>query len=326
MVRGSSNPDDNTIMMAPGHELGFGFFTNVTIDQHVDARGRQNDLAIVMQAHPGLLGLGLDQSTSMTIHGDTLTVNGPDRLAVWDHKDHDGKGYYYLRAGDSLNTVTRVATIVPHPPRPEVTLPVATLERYTGTYQMRPGVYNTVTVEGSQLFVRLTGQEKFPAFAASEDHFYLKVVTADIDFEKDSTGNVTSLVLHQNNNDVTMKRLDDDEVKRLADAAALAAKRFQDQHPAPSSETAIRRNIADLQSGKPNYALMSAGVADATRQQLPRLQPQIAKLGAVQSLSFLGVERDGSDVYNVTFQHGETEWRIIMAPDGKIDSVRFRVL
>src|SRR5262249_55917814 len=38
MVRGSSNPDDNTIMMAPGHEVGFGLFTNVTIDQHVDAR------------------------------------------------------------------------------------------------------------------------------------------------------------------------------------------------------------------------------------------------------------------------------------------------
>jgi cyanophycinase len=116
MVRGSSNPDDNTIMMAPGHEIGFGLFTNVTIDQHVDARGRANDLAAVMTAHPELLGLGLDQSTSITVHGDLLTVNGPKRVAVWDHKDHDGKGYYYLRTGDTLNTATRVATIVAHPP------------------------------------------------------------------------------------------------------------------------------------------------------------------------------------------------------------------
>jgi len=115
MVRGSSNPDDNTIMMAPGHEVGFGLFTNVTIDQHVDMRGRENDLAAVMKAHPELLGLGLDQSTSITVHGDTLTVNGPKRVAVWDHKEHDGKGYYYLRSGDTLNTETRVATMVPHP-------------------------------------------------------------------------------------------------------------------------------------------------------------------------------------------------------------------
>jgi cyanophycinase len=115
MVRGSSNPDDNTIMMAPGHEIGFGFFTNVTIDQHVDVRRRQYDLATVIKLHPDLLGLGLDQSTSITVHGDNLTVNGPMRVAVWDGKDHNGKGFYYLRTGDQLNTATRVATLVPHP-------------------------------------------------------------------------------------------------------------------------------------------------------------------------------------------------------------------
>jgi cyanophycinase len=116
MVRGSAIPDDNTIMMAPGHEIGFGFVTNATFDQHVDVRHRENDLAPVMKAHPDLLGFGLDQATSMTVHGDILTVNGPKRVAVWDHKDHDGKGYYYLRTGDQLNLATRVPTFVPHPP------------------------------------------------------------------------------------------------------------------------------------------------------------------------------------------------------------------
>ena len=58
MVRASSNPDDNRIMMAPGHEVGFGFFTNVTIDQHVDARHRENDLAPVMKANPDAAGTG----------------------------------------------------------------------------------------------------------------------------------------------------------------------------------------------------------------------------------------------------------------------------
>jgi cyanophycinase len=114
MVRGSKEPDDNTIMMAPGHEIGFGFLTNATFDQHVDVRHRENDLAAVIKAHPDLLCFGLDQATSITIHGDTLTVNGPKRVAVWDGKDHDGKGYYYLRTGDKLNTATRDATLVPH--------------------------------------------------------------------------------------------------------------------------------------------------------------------------------------------------------------------
>lgn len=95
--------------MAPGHEIGFGFLTNATIDQHVDVRHRENDLAPVIKAHPDLLGFGLDQATSITIHGDTLTVYGPKRVAVWDGKDHDGKGYYYLRTGDQLNLATRAA-------------------------------------------------------------------------------------------------------------------------------------------------------------------------------------------------------------------------
>lgn len=114
MVRGSAVPDDNTIMMAPGHEIGFGFLTNATIDQHVDVRHRENDLAPVIRAHPDLLCFGLDQATSMTVHGDTLTVNGPKRVAVWDGKDHEGKGFYYLHTGDQLNTATRVATFAPH--------------------------------------------------------------------------------------------------------------------------------------------------------------------------------------------------------------------
>ena len=116
MVRASKEPDDNTILMAPGHEVGLGFMTNAVFDQHVDVRHRENDLAAVMQAHPDLLGFGLDQSTSMTVHADTVTVNGPKRVAVWDGKDHAGKGYYYLRAGDQLNTVTRVPTFVAHAP------------------------------------------------------------------------------------------------------------------------------------------------------------------------------------------------------------------
>lgn len=112
MVRGSESPDNNHIMMAPGHTTGFGLFTNVAIDQHVDARGRENDLAAVMAAHPELLGLGLDQGTSITVHGDSFVVNGPGRVAVWDGAEHDGKGYYYLHTGDRFNTVTRQATTV----------------------------------------------------------------------------------------------------------------------------------------------------------------------------------------------------------------------
>src|SRR5690606_37632628 len=42
MVRGAV--EGNTIVMAPGHEEGFGFLRNAAVDQHLIARGREEDM------------------------------------------------------------------------------------------------------------------------------------------------------------------------------------------------------------------------------------------------------------------------------------------
>jgi RNA polymerase-interacting CarD/CdnL/TRCF family regulator len=69
---------------------------------------------------------------------------------------------------------------------------------------------------------------------------------------------------------------------------------------------------------------MSAGLAAATRQQLDGVKALFAGMGAVKSVTFKSVEQSGADVYVVEFEHGSTEWRIILAPDGKIDMLGFR--
>ena len=325
MVRGSSSPDDNTIMMAPGHEVGFGFFRNTAIDQHVDARGRENDMAVVMKAHPELLGIGLDQSTSITVHGDMLTVNGPDRVAIWDGKEHDGRGYFYLRIGDSLNTVTRVATVVEHPPetiRKEVTLTAEALAPYAGKYEARPGTYMVVTVEREQLISQFVGQPKVPLFAESDGKFFAKLVKADFEFVKDANGRVGELILHQNGNDAPMRRLSDADLKQRADDAAakavLAAQRFKDQQAQTGSLKALRQLLEDLRAGKPKYEQMTAEIAQSTRQQAARLKTLLDKLGGLQSVEFESVLPDGTDDFVTKFENGEMEWRILLAPDGKI--------
>jgi hypothetical protein len=188
---------------------------------------------VVVKAHPELLALGLDQSTSITVHGDVVTVNGPKRLAVWDGKDHGGKGYYYLRAGDTLNTATRVATVVEHPPVPErkeITLSKDALARYAGAYELTPGLYLVITVKGEQLIGQATGQGTLPLFAESDRSFFAKAVEAQLEFVKDGDGKVTALILHQNGADQRMRRLEDTEGKRIADEfaakTATAAQRY----------------------------------------------------------------------------------------------------
>jgi cyanophycinase len=111
LVRGASgtptNPDgDNTIMMSPGHEVGFGLLPDSAIDQHIDARDRANDLEQVIKKHPNLLGIGIDQSAAIIVHGDSFFVVG-GQVAIHDGQKHDGAPYYYMSPGQAFNLRTR---------------------------------------------------------------------------------------------------------------------------------------------------------------------------------------------------------------------------
>src|SRR5215470_8003318 len=111
LVRGASaspnNPDgDNTIMMAPGHEVGFALLPQTAIDQHVLVRHRENDLASVISSHPELLGIGIDQSAAIVVQGDFFeTMAG--QVLIHDGKRHGDKGYYFLSPGQKFNLKTR---------------------------------------------------------------------------------------------------------------------------------------------------------------------------------------------------------------------------
>ncbi len=104
LVRGS--PRSNTILMAPGHERGFGFLQNVAIDQHVIVRHRESDLAQVVAAHPGLLGIGIDESTAIVVQQNTMTVIGRDVVLITDGAEHSGKPYYTLTPGSRFDLAT----------------------------------------------------------------------------------------------------------------------------------------------------------------------------------------------------------------------------
>jgi cyanophycinase len=70
--------------MMGDHEKGLGFITNVAIDQHLFARNRQFDLFEILENHPGLLGIGLDENTGIVVKGDEFTVLGSSYVAIYD--------------------------------------------------------------------------------------------------------------------------------------------------------------------------------------------------------------------------------------------------
>jgi serine-type D-Ala-D-Ala carboxypeptidase/endopeptidase len=203
----------------------------------------------------------------------------------------------------------------------ETTITTKVFDNYVGTYQLAPNAIMTVSRDGDQFFTQLTGQGKLQIFPEGERKFFLKVVDAQLTFDTDAQGKATQVTLHQGGRDMPGKRID--EAQAAASAAALE-KKFKDQTQDPGTEAALRRDIDELRAGEPKYDLMVPALADATRQQLPQIKALIAQLGALESVKFTGVGPGGADIYDVKFEHGSTEWRIMLDPDGKLATILFR--
>ena len=61
---------------------GFDHLPGIVVDQHFAARSRQARLAGVLAANPGHLGLGVDESTVLIVHGRHLEVVGSGAVHV----------------------------------------------------------------------------------------------------------------------------------------------------------------------------------------------------------------------------------------------------
>ncbi|HTX39758.1 MAG TPA: serine hydrolase [Bryobacteraceae bacterium] len=232
------------------------------------------------------------------------TADGPDDI-----------GRHLLNASYPL---LQIAAPVEHK---EITLDPKLFDRYTGTYRLDHYALMTISREGDHLYAQLTGQEKLEVFPENDRTFFLKVVDAQLNFDFDSQGAATQVTLLQGGRDMPAKRLSETETRQaLADIEAHKAeiaRRFQAQAQSPGTEAALRRSIQEMQAGQPRYDLMSPQFAAVTRQQLPQLKETIAQLGKVQSVTFKGVGAGGADIYEVVFEHGKLEWRIMLGPDGK---------
>jgi cyanophycinase len=112
LVRGDT--ETNQIMMG-NHQEGFGFLPRSAVDQHLLARDRQCDLISVIEAHPDLLGIGIDENTAAVVEEDTMRVVGESKVAIYDHRRWTraeapldcADRYFFLEPGDRLDLRTR---------------------------------------------------------------------------------------------------------------------------------------------------------------------------------------------------------------------------
>jgi Beta-lactamase/Domain of unknown function (DUF3471) len=195
------------------------------------------------------------------------------------------------------------------------------LDSYVGHYELSANFILHVTRAGDQLSVQGTGQPGATVYPKSKVEFFYKIVDAQFTFETDEQGNATALVLHQNGRDRTAKRIDAATAQHLEDDIA---QRFKEQKANPGSEASVRRQIDELQRREPNLEEFTPSLAEIARPQMPHIFEMIANLGALQSVTFKRVGPGGLDIYDLQFEHGSLEWRILLDADGKIADQFFR--
>ncbi|TVR62950.1 MAG: peptidase S51 [Gemmatimonadales bacterium] len=82
LVRG--DPETNQVLLSPDYEEGFGFLSHSAVDQHLLARGREEDLWELLALRPDLLGIGIDEGTALVIQGDRAEVIGVSQALFYD--------------------------------------------------------------------------------------------------------------------------------------------------------------------------------------------------------------------------------------------------
>jgi cyanophycinase len=85
---------------------------NTAIDQHLLRRNRQFDMLEVIDKHPKLFGVGLDENTAIVVEGDRFEVIGQSYVVVYSTTPVAGASgrFYFLGAGDRFDLKTRTPT------------------------------------------------------------------------------------------------------------------------------------------------------------------------------------------------------------------------
>jgi DNA-binding CsgD family transcriptional regulator len=88
--------------------------------------------------------------------------------------------------------------------------------------------------------------------------------------------------------------------------------------PTPGTEAALRRLVAGLASGSPDYDKLSPQFAEVVRRDLPMTHGMFSSLGELKSVTFRGRGAMGDDIYNLAFANGAVTMSAALDADGRM--------
>jgi DNA-binding CsgD family transcriptional regulator len=88
--------------------------------------------------------------------------------------------------------------------------------------------------------------------------------------------------------------------------------------PTAGTEAALRRLVAGLATGSPDYSKLSPQFAEVVRRDLPMTHPLFSSMGELKSVTFLGRGEMGDDFYNLVFAKGGVIMSAALGADGRM--------
>ena len=136
--------------------------------------------------------------------GDNFTLIGVPAAITFER---DGSGRVVGLVLHQNGMDQRAPRGAPPPVTGAVDLPADVLRGYVGSYALAPSFVITISLDGGALFAQATGQGGAPIHASARDEFFYTIVDARISFQRDASGRVTGLILHQGGRDMPAPRV-----------------------------------------------------------------------------------------------------------------------
>jgi cyanophycinase len=89
---------------------GFGLIKDVVVLPHFSERKLEIAVPKVLQIHPGVEVLGIDEDTAIVVHENSFEVMGRGGVSVYDGKGHDGKDHFLLTKGGKYDLAKRAVS------------------------------------------------------------------------------------------------------------------------------------------------------------------------------------------------------------------------
>jgi hypothetical protein len=162
----------------------------------------------IVQAPPASVNASLtNEDMQVRLYGDTAVVTGRIVSKVQDSLSFQSRFTdTFLKRQGRWQVVARHYSRIPSE-RKVVDVDPATYDAYIGRYELMPDVVINVTKENERLMSQTTGQQKLELLPESEIEFFIKGFNAQFIFVRDGSGRVTKLIINNEGQRVTAKRL-----------------------------------------------------------------------------------------------------------------------